>query len=378
MTATAQITTLPRRQHLLALGLLVAALHLFVLISSTHFWRLQDESPKTGPLQTRVLHTETVKPDNTPIEKPPSTAIAKPPIPTPQLVEGASNSSDAGLQATASADLPAPPDRANELPATTELQTEEVTSDAPQPPALEPPAETSPKEATQAPLTQWAKLVNFPDNTQINYSLTGEERGLTYHATGALKWQVKAGDDLPKSYEAELRVRAFLVGNRVWRSVGQLSEGGLAPKRYSDSWRGERAAHFETDQQKISFSGNLPSAPLLPGAQDQVSLFIQMAAAVASQNFTTGAELMIQTATARDAVNWTLTYKADEFIEVNGNRLETQRWLCLPRGKFDSQIEMWLAKSLAGLPARIKISQVSGNFIDMEMRSSEPLPPLEN
>jgi hypothetical protein len=39
---------------------------------------------------------------------------------------------------------------------------------------------------------------------------------------------------------------------------------------------------------------------------------------------------------------------------------------------------MWLAKSLAGLPARIKISQVSGNFIDMEMRSSEPLPPLEN
>ena len=378
MTATAQITTLPRRQHLLALGLLVAALHLFVLISSTHFWRLQDESPKTGPLQTRVLHTETVKPDNTPIEKPPSTAIAKPPIPTPQLVEGASNSSDAGLQATASADLPAPPDRANELPATTELQTEEVTSDAPQPPALEPPAETSPKEATQAPLTQWAKLVNFPDNTQINYSLTGEERGLTYHATGALKWQVKAGDDLPKSYEAELRVRAFLVGNRVWRSVGQLSEGGLAPKRYSDSWRGERAAHFETDQQKISFSGNLPSAPLLPGAQDQVSLFIQMAAAVASQNFTTGAELMIQTATARDAVNWTLTYKADEFIDVNGERLETQRWLCLPRGKFDSQIEMWLAKSLAGLPARIKISQVSGNFIDMEMRSSEPLPPLEN
>ena len=378
MTTTAQITTLPRRQHLLALGLLVAALHLFVLISSTHFWRLQDESPKTGPLQTRVLHTETVKPDNTPIEKPPSTAIAKPPIPTPQLVEGASNSSDAGLQATASADLPAPPDRANELPATTELQTEEVTSDAPQPPALEPPAETSPKEATQAPLTQWAKLVNFPDNTQINYSLTGEERGLTYHATGALKWQVKAGDDLPKSYEAELRVRAFLVGNRVWRSVGQLSEGGLAPKRYSDSWRGERAAHFETDQQKISFSGNLPSAPLLPGAQDQVSLFIQMAAAVASQNFTTGAELMIQTATARDAVNWTLTYKADEFIEVNGDRLETQRWLCLPRGKFDSQIEMWLAKSLAGLPARIKISQVSGNFIDMEMRSSEPLPPLEN
>lgn len=378
MTATAQITTLPRRQHLLALGLLVAALHLFLLISSTHFWRLQGESPQTGPLQTRVISAETVKLDNTPTEKPPSTAIAKPPIPVPQPIASKPKNTDAGMQATASAVLPAPPDSANELPATTDMQTSEVASNASQTPTLEPTEETSPQKATQAPLTQWAKLVNFPDSTQINYSLTGQERGLTYHATGALKWQVKAGADLPKAYEAELRVRAFLVGNRVWRSVGQLSEGGLAPKRYSDSWRGERAAHFETDQQKISFSGNLPSAPLLPGAQDQVSLFIQMAAAVASQNFTTGAELMVQTATARDAVNWTFTYKADEFIDVNGDRLETQRWLCLPRGKFDSQIEIWLAKSLAGLPARIKISQVSGNFIDMEMRSSEPLPPLEN
>lgn len=378
MTATAQITTLPRRQHLLALGLLVAALHLFLLISSTHFWRLQGESPQTGPLQTRVISAETVKLDNTTTEKPPSTAIAKPPNPVPQPIASKPKNTDAGMQATASAALPAPPESANELPATTDMQTSEVASNASQTPTLEPTAETSPQKATQAPLTQWAKLVNFPDSTQINYSLTGQERGLTYHATGALKWQVKAGADLPKAYEAELRVRAFLVGNRVWRSVGQLSEGGLAPKRYSDSWRGERAAHFETDQQKISFSGNLPSAPLLPGAQDQVSLFIQMAAAVASQNFTTGAELMVQTATARDAVNWTLTYQADEFIDVNGDRLETQRWLCLPRGKFDSQIEIWLAKSLAGLPARIKISQVSGNFIDMEMRSSEPLPPLEN
>ena len=240
MTATAQITTLPRRQHLLALGLLVAALHLFLLISSTHFWRLQDEPPKTGPLQTRVLHTETVKPNNTPTEKPPSTAIAKPPIPAPQPIASKPNNTDAGMQATASAALPAPPDSANELPASTDMQTNAVASNAPQTPEPEPPVETSSKEVPKAPLTQWAKLVNFPDSTQINYRLTGQERGLTYHATGALKWQVKVGDDLPRSYEAELRVRAFLVGNRVWRSVGQLSEGGLAPNRYSDSWRGER------------------------------------------------------------------------------------------------------------------------------------------
>jgi hypothetical protein len=158
--------------------------------------------------------------------------------------------------------------------------------------------------------------------------------------------------------------------------VGTLTENGLAPVRYSDSWRGERAAHFEAAQKKISFSGNTPSIELQSGAQDQVSLFIQMAATVSAKNFKLGSELNVQTATARDAVNWTLTYKSDETIEVNGNRLATQRWVCLPRGKFDSQIELWLSQAHSGMPVRIKITQVSGNFIDMEMRDSEPLPAL--
>jgi hypothetical protein len=221
-----------------------------------------------------------------------------------------------------------------------------------------------------------AKVGDFPPNIQINYKLTGQERGLTYHAFGSLKWQTQSTPSTPKTYEAELRVRAFLVGNRVWRSVGTLTESGLAPLRYSDSWRGERAAHFEAEQKKISFSGNAPSIELQSGAQDQVSLFIQMAAAVSAKNFKLGSELNVQTATARDAVNWTLTYKSDDLIEVNGNRLETQRWVCLPRGKFDSQIEMWLSNAHGGMPVRIKITQVSGNFIDMEMRDTENLAAL--
>ena len=379
MTAIAKITLLPQRQHLLALGVLVAALHLgLLLVTGTQFWRLQDESPKLGPLQTRVLNTEGAKLQNTYREMPPATAQPKPQIKAPQPPARSPSSNDAGMQATASAALPAPPDSPKELPAESALQPSEVASVAPPSPVLETPAESTAPKATQAPPLQIAKLGSFPDNTQINYRLTGQERGLTYHATGSLKWQVKAGTEVPRPYEAELRVKAFLVGSRVWRSVGQLSENGLSPARYSDSWRGERAAHFEADSQKISFSGNTPSAPLQAGAQDQVSLFIQMAAAVAGQNFKVGSELNVQTATARDAVNWTLTYKSDDIIDLKGDRVETQRWVCLPRGKFDSQIEMWFAKSQGGLPVRIKITQVSGNFIDMEMRDSETLPPLVN
>ena len=374
-------STLPKRQHLLALGVGVAALHFVLLVSSgSNMWHLQPDSQKLGPLQTRVLSTELAQPK-------PDSAVPAPPVARPvpraparEAMPHSQQSQDSGMQAVASAALPTPPDNPAELPtsiATPKDITEPVppTSSSPVPPTVN-PAEPAIKPASPNASALVAKVGNFPDNTQINYKLTGQERGLNYHASGSLKWQAKAGTALPKAYEAELRVKAFLVGSRVWRSVGQLSENGLAPTRYSDSWRGERAAHFETDTQKISFSGNLPSAPLLPGAQDQVSLFIQMAATVSAQSFAPGVELNVQTATARDAVNWTLTYKADEFIDVNGDRLETQRWVCLPRGKFDSQIEMWLAKAKGGLPARIKITQVSGNFIDMEMRSSEALAAL--
>jgi hypothetical protein len=223
-----------------------------------------------------------------------------------------------------------------------------------------------------------AKTGDFPPSTQINYKLVGQERGLIYNASGSLKWQAQAANDkgLPRAYEAELQVKAFLVGSRVWRSTGSLTDIGLAPLRYSDRWRGERAAHFETANQKISFSGNMPSAPLQAGAQDQVSLFIQMAAAVTAKNYAPGSQLMVQTATARDAVNWTITFQSTEEIVVDGKKLETQRWVCLPRGKYDSQIELWLSPAHGGLPLRIKISQVNGNFIDMEMRNTENLPAL--
>ena len=369
--------TLPSRQKLLALALLVLSAHAWLLLSSgDSLWRLHSESQKLGPLQTRVM---------APIAMAAETA-AQPnqrgPRPTPKPLSAPASgggASAAGMSAVATAALPEP----TNLPeAQAQLAQESPPVPSPAIASTEPTASVPEKlaNAPQAPAPQDNSLVakagNFPDNIQINYKLTGQERGLSYYASGFLKWQVKPASSSPRNYEAELRVRAFLIGSRVWRSQGVLLADGLAPKRYSDSWRGEKAAHFDTELRTISFSGNSPSASLQDGAQDQVSLFIQMAAGVAAQNFKPGTELNIQTATARDAVNWRLTYKADEPIEVKGERLETQRWVCLPRGKFDSQIEMWLSKSHGGMPVRIKITQVSGNFIDMEMSGTEALGPL--
>ena len=390
-TATLSFATRPlgnesqQRRALAALVVLVLGVHLWLLLSSgAGIWRLQPESQKLGPLQTRVLSSgvSQTTPASPSTEKTRQVAPAK-----PKAAESTSTPSSAGISAVASSVLPAP-EESPALPIS-EQPSEALPNLSRQAPPVEDvaplPSETvavasAPPPPPSNALT--AKTGDFPPNIQINYQLTGQERGLTYHASGSLKWQTQATPDGPsaipasKAYEAELRVRAFLVGSRVWRSVGVLTENGLSPVRYSDSWRGERAAHFDATQNKISFSGNTPGVALQPGAQDQVSLFIQMAATVAAKNFKLGSELNVQTATARDAVNWVLTFKSEELIEVDGKQLATQRWVCLPRGKFDSQIEMWLSQSHGGLPVRIKITQVTGNFIDMEMRDSETLPAL--
>jgi hypothetical protein len=381
-----------QRQHaLIMLGALVLGVHLFVLSApGLSMWQIQPEPQKLGPLQTRILPSQVQAapmPNATSLQPRPQ---AQPkPRPTAAPSE-AQFMPPAGITAMASDALPAPePSTSEPIPLPTPLPiplpeneiagASQKVQPVPEAPQIAP--ETTASSALPAPALSnalMAKTGDFPPNTQINYKLTGQERGLIYHASGSLKWQAQSdnANSAARAYEAELRVRAFLVGTRVWRSTGSLTNLGLAPLRYSDSWRGERAAHFERVAKKISFSGNSPSAELQAGAQDQVSLFIQMAAAVSAKSFEPGSQLNVQTATARDAVNWALTFKSIESIEVDGKQLETQRWVCLPRGKFDSQIEMWLSQTLGGLPVRIKISQASGNFIDMEMRNTENLPAL--
>ena len=386
-----------RHGTLAMLGALVLGVHLWLLWApGIDIWKIEAESQKLGPLQTRMVPAPvSAEP------RPPAQALAqtksKPILRPQQASNSPSTLPPANITALPSEALPAPEANAIEVSAT-EAAPKQASAPAPNPvpeigiaatsPPLQPITE-APLIATETslPIAQatppvsnalTAKTGDFPANTQINYKLVGQERGLIYNASGSLKWQAQAANDkgLPRAYEAELQVKAFLVGSRVWRSTGSLTDIGLAPLRYSDRWRGERAAHFETANQKISFSGNMPSAPLQAGAQDQVSLFIQMAAAVTAKNYAPGSQLMVQTATARDAVNWTITFQSTEEIVVDGKKLETQRWVCLPRGKYDSQIELWLSPTHGGMPLRIKISQVNGNFIDMEMRNTEKLPAL--
>ncbi len=220
-------------------------------------------------------------------------------------------------------------------------------------------------------------LASLPPSTLLSYRLNGQEKGLNYHASGELRWQLN-----DSAYAMSLTVKAFLLGSRHWRSVGQINATGLAPTRFSDSWRSERAAHFDRPNQRIVFSSNAPTVALQPGAQDQVSLYVQLAAAMAQsgQRMPPGTRLQIQTATVRDALPWLLTLEKLETLQVADQNLQTVKWVCQPRNRFDAQVEFWVSAAHDWLPARIRITQASGSFIDLQLTGREALadlPPVQ-
>lgn len=334
---------------------LVAGLHLAVLLGGPEALQVSVSSPSvsTGPLQTRTVTAPLPTPAATP-------APRKPTRPRPPA-QPASQEPPADMAANTPVDQPGAPVPALEAPppATTESVAQAATPS--EPATLPPPAPLG--------LTVGA----LPAPVLIGYKLTGQEKGLTYYASGELRWQHN-----PSQYEASLTIKAFLLGARVFSSVGSVGPQGLMPLRLGDKWRGEKATHFDAENHRINFSNNKPSTDLQAGAQDQVSLYVQLAAAMAGdpERYKPGSSVSIQTATINDAVPWTLTLQAEENVQVDGKPVPTTKWVCLPRGKFDTQVELWLSRAHAWMPVRIRITQVSGSFIDMNMDSIQPLAPL--
>jgi len=341
----------PTRPVLWALGVVVLLLHGAFLsgLASPLSLRLAAQDP-AAPVQLRVL---------TPA--PPPTRAAPPPRAT------------AAPAVSAAAPVDEPPAPPAPQASAAAVAPEPVQAPAPAVVSSEAPAASVasvPSETTAWPLVPLGAL---PPSMLQSYSLTGMDKGLTYHASGELRWQHN-----DTAYELTLTVRAFLLGSRHWRSVGRIESTGLAPTRFSDSWRHERAAHFDRDQQRVVFSSNSNPAPLQPGAQDQVSLYVQLAAAMAGEpeRFVPGTRLQVQTATVRDAQPWSLTLDQEEVLKLDGRSFKAFKWVCQPRNQYEARVEFWVSPEQAWLPLRIRITQASGSYIDLQWRGSEPLAPL--
>lgn len=205
----------------------------------------------------------------------------------------------------------------------------------------------------------------LPASVKLVYRVDANK--FPFRLSSELLWQQHEN-----SYAARLSISAF-GQSRIQTSRGQIDQFGLAPERFSDKTRSEVAAHFNRTQGTVSFSANTPNALLQQGAQDRLSVLVQLAALVASapQRFTSGATLRVQTVGPREADLWLFTFGAMEALDLPGGSQQGLKLVRQPRQIYDQKLEVWLAPGLGYLPARIRITEANGDYVDQQWVASE-------
>ncbi len=208
----------------------------------------------------------------------------------------------------------------------------------------------------------------LPVSVKLNYKVDSNK--FPYTLQGELLWQHNNND-----YRARLSFGA-LGFTRTQTSRGRIGHEGLMPERFSDKFRSEVAAHFNYERQWVTFSANTPDVKLQTGAQDRLSVLVQLAALVSgvAQPFKPGTTLSVQTIGPRAADLWLFTFGDIEELHLPSGTLQGLKLVRNPDHPYDQKVEIWLAPSLNYLPARIRLTETNGDFIDQQWVSSEAAP----
>lgn len=206
--------------------------------------------------------------------------------------------------------------------------------------------------------------VKLPAPARLAFDVSGQAKGFNYNAGAELVWRHDGA-----GYEARQEVKAFLLGSRAQTSRGQITAAGLQPERFGDKSRSEQAAHFDFGAGKVVFSANTPQAAIGPGAQDRLSVFIQLGAllAAAPDRYPPGTRITLTTVSARNADRWTFTVEGAETLDLPAGPTPALKLQRLPRKDHDQKAELWVGTQLGYLPVRIRLTQSNGDYADLRL-----------
>lgn len=389
---------------LLGLTALVLLAHLWGLLGGLPLWllggnapkpRLEDALPPTSPQasttgtppdmpdvplpvdRSTVRWVVLVQPQPDPPQPPPEVRRLRP-KPVPEPVAEPAEPTEPALPEPALPESEAPP------------PVEPPPAIAPPEPPATPPPPQEPERLAQpeAPQTLAAETVTEASNllpsagnlgevlsgsTELRYDVIGLRKGLNYSARSLLSWQHDA-----QTYSARTEVSAFLLGSRSQLSTGRLGAGGLMPERFTDKSRTETAAHFDTVTGRIRYSRNTPDVPLLPGAQDRVSVILQLGLLLNTRpdGFPPGQRVRVPVSNTTTTEVWQFEVEAQENLSLPAGTVMARKLVRSPRKEFDQRVEIWLAPALRHLPVRIRITDANGDFVDQLLRELPPqIPP---
>lgn len=210
----------------------------------------------------------------------------------------------------------------------------------------------------------------FPASGSLSFNAVQARGAQTQSASGTLDW---ASDG--RTYQLQLEGKAAFISMFRRTSVGRLGPTGLQPERFSEKRfnRSEQATHFRKDKGTISFANNKPDAPLLSGAQDQLSMMLQLAGIVGGNATKKQVQrsVQLQVAGTDEADTWVFSVEGMETIMLPAGTTTALHLLRAPRKEFDRRVELWLAPTLGYMPVRFKQTEQNGDTFDLLLRSPD-------
>jgi hypothetical protein len=369
---------IPRRS-LLTITLLVLALHALLLGGALPHWGSSQAAPVVR-FTTRTIAAPV--PAAAPAAAETVAQLAKPPVRAarkkPRPAEAAQPQPRTTAPTAPTAPIePEEPTQAETLEAP--IASEDITAPtaiASAPATDPPPAEAAtapgsaiaiaPPGAGDTPGSTQPAPVRLPAPARLEFDVDGQAKGFHYSARAELVWQHDG-----QQYQARQEISVLFLGSRAQTSVGDLTPLGLQPRRFGDRSRSEKAAHFDFAKGVVTFSANTPAAAIAPGAQDRLSVFLQLGAmlAAAPERYPAGTQISVPTVSSRAADTWVFTVGASEDLNLPMGPMRAVPLQRLPRRDYDQKAQLWLAPELGYLPVRIRITQANGDFAELNLRA---------
>jgi hypothetical protein len=192
--------------------------------------------------------------------------------------------------------------------------------------------------------------VALPPGFKQSYVL---RRGLLT-GTAELSWAPAGG-----RYELSLSGNA-LGFSLVQHSMGRFDVTGLEPERFTSkaTGRAELATNFQREEGVISFSGPSRRYAWRLGAQDRLSVYVQLAAILAAESsrLAEGQRFGLPVVSERgDADVWTFRIVGREVVTTTSGEVRAVRLVREMRKPQDQAAEIWMDEMRHYVPVRIRL-----------------------
>lgn len=201
---------------------------------------------------------------------------------------------------------------------------------------------------------------------QLRFKVHGFVKGMEYHASAELEWHTEGG-----SYRARQSISAFLLGSMEQTSSGHLTPQGLQPLEFTDRrFTKRRSVHFDWDTHQALFTPERPAAPIGAGAQDRLSVFLQLAAMLQTMPALrqAGTRIDIPTLGSRSLQMWSFVVDAPELLELPSGQVATLRLQRLPHAGDSERAQLWLNTQQGYVPVRIHMQESNGDVMDLTLK----------